>query len=226
MKHRRSVSLWALCFKVKHHRLKFKNKERVDMRNSKQVWIVIVIALVVLGAYQHGKLDAVSAVAPAKIGVVNVTNVLENCKKHKQWQEKMQTEQSEMKAQFSKMEDELRALEANLKLRTPGSEDHLNLLKELTEKSAVADAKNKFYQDKVTAEMQRWTEGLYQEMLKVVSDMAKEKGLDMVIADELLDLPAPTLRDFMLTIKTKKLLYHNTNYDLTDDVLAALDKAN
>jgi Skp family chaperone for outer membrane proteins len=108
---------------VKHHRLKFKNKERVDMRNSKQVWIVIVIALVVLGAYQHGKLDAVSAVAPAKIGVVNVTNVLENCKKHKQWQEKMQQEQSEMKAQFSKMEDELRALEANLKLRTPGSED-------------------------------------------------------------------------------------------------------
>jgi Skp family chaperone for outer membrane proteins len=195
------------------------------MKNSKQIGFVIIVALVVLGTYQHGKLNAVSAVAPAKIGVVNVTSVLENCKKHKQWQEKMQAEQAEMKTQFGKMDEELKALDANLKLRTPGSEDYLNLLQELTEKSAIADAKNKFYQDKVTAEMQRWTEGLYQEMLKVVSDMAKEKGLDMVIADELLDLPAPSLRDFMLTIKTKKMLYYNANYDLTGDVLAALDKA-
>jgi len=194
------------------------------MKNSKQVWVVIVIALVVLGAYQHGKLNAVSAIAPAKIGVVNVTNVLENCKKHKQWQEKMQAKQSEMKAQLGKMDEELKGLDANLKLRTPGSEDYLNLLQELTEKSAIADAKNKFYQDKVTAEMQRWTEGLYQEMLKVVSDIAKDKGFDMIIADELLDLPSPSLRDFMLTIKTKKMLYFNANYDLTGDVLAAMDK--
>jgi Skp family chaperone for outer membrane proteins len=194
------------------------------MKNSKHLWIVLVIALVVLGAYQHGKLNAESAVAPAKIGVVNVTNVLENCKKHKQWQEKMQTEQSEMKAQFAKMEEDLKALEANLKLRNPGSEDYLKLLGELTEKSALADAKQKIFQDKVTAEMQRWTESLYQEMLKVVEEVAKAKGLDMVIADELLDLPSPTLRDFMLTIKTKKMLYYNMNYDLTGEVLTALDK--
>jgi len=195
------------------------------MKNSKQIGVVIIIVLVVLGAYQHGKLNAISAVAPAKIGVVNVTSVLENCKKHKQWQEKMQAEQSEMKTQLGKMEEELKTLETNLKLRTPGSEDYLKLLGELTEKSAIADAKQKIYQDKVNAEMQRWTEGLYQEMLKVVGDMAKEKGLDMVIADELLDLPSPSFRDFMLTIKTKKMLYYNTNYDLTGDVLAALDKA-
>jgi Skp family chaperone for outer membrane proteins len=194
------------------------------MKNSKRMWVALAIMGGVLGAYQHGKLNAVSAVAPAKIGVVNVTSVLENCKKHKQWQQKMQAEQSEVKAQLGKMEEELKGLEANLKLRTPGSEDYLNILKELTEKSAMAEARNKYYQDKVTAEMQQWTEGLYQQMLKVVNDVAKEKGLDMVMADELLDLPAPSLRDFMLTIKTKKMLYYNTNYDLTGDVLAALDK--
>lgn len=194
------------------------------MKNSKCIWIALVIALVVLGAYQHGKLNAGSAVAPAKIGVVNVTNVLENCKKHKQWQEKMQAEQSETKAKFAKMEEDLKAVETNLKLRTPGSEDYLKLLGELTEKSALADAKQKIFQDKVTAEMQRWTESLYQEMLKVVEEVAKAKGLDMVIADELLDLPSPTLRDFMLTIKTKKMLYYNTNYDLTGEVLTVLDK--
>jgi Skp family chaperone for outer membrane proteins len=28
----------------------------------------------------------------------------------------------------------------------------------------------------------------------------------------------------MLTVKTRKLLYHNSQYDLTEEVLAALDK--
>ena len=158
------------------------------MKNSKQMWIVLVVALVVLGAYQHGKLDADSAVAPAKIGIVNVTKVLENCQKHKNWQEKMQEGQTEMKAQFQKMKEELDAVQANLKLHDPGSEDHLKLLQEMAEKTALMDAKDKFYQDKVTAQMQRWTEGLYQELLKVVSDVAKNKGIDVVIADELLDL--------------------------------------
>ena len=194
------------------------------MKNSKQMWIVLVVALVVLSAYQHGKLDADSAVAPAKIGIVNVTKVLENCQKHKNWQEKMQEGQTEMKAQFQKMKEELDAVQANLKLHDPGSEDHLKLLQEMAEKTALMDAKDKFYQDKVTAQMQRWTEGLYQELLKVVSDVAKNKGIDVVIADELLDLPAPSLRDFMLSIKTKKVLYHNSKYDLTEEVLAAMDK--
>ena len=194
------------------------------MKASKQIWILLVAALVVLGAYQQGKLNADSAVAPAKVGVVNVTNVLENCKKHKQWQAKMQGEQETIKAEMSKLDDELKALNANLKLRTPGSEDYLKLLQELTEKTAVADAKDKYYQEKFTAEMKQWTEQLYQEMLKVVENVAKAKGLDMIIADELLDLPSPTLRDFMLTIKTKKMLYHNMQSDLTDEVLAALDK--
>jgi Skp family chaperone for outer membrane proteins len=224
MKHRRLVSLWARCFKIKNQRLKCKIEERIEMKNSKQMCVVLVVALVVLGAYQHGKLNADSAVAPAKIGVVNVTKVLENCQKHKQWQEKMQQEQSGIKTQFDSMNKELEALQANLKLHTSGSESYLKLLGELSEKSALMEAKNKFYQEKVSVEMQQWTEGLYQELLKVAGDVAKDKGFDMIIADELLDVPAPSLRDFMLTIKTKKLLYYNSQYDITDAVLAAMDE--
>ena len=195
------------------------------MKNSKTAILVLTAALLVLlGAYQQGKLDADSVVKPAKIGVVNVTKVLENSAMNKQWQEKMQTDQAKTKNEFNRMRDELEAIQANLKLRSPGSEDFLKLQQEMIEKAAMLDAKNKFYQDKVTFEMQRWTEELYQQMLKVVSDVAKDKGLDMIIADESLMLPSPSLQDFMLTVKTRKLLYHNKKYDLTDEVLAALDK--
>ena len=194
------------------------------MKNSKQVWFFLVILIVVLGVYRYDKLDAASAVAPAKIGVVNVTKVLENSSRNKQWQEKMQQEQTNTKNEFNQMRTEVEAIQANLKLRTPGSEDFLKLRQEMVEKGAMLEAKNTFYQDKVTYEMQRWTEELYQQMLKVVADVAKDKGLDMIIADESLMLPSPSLQDFMLTVKTRKLIYHNKQYDLTDEVLAALDK--
>ena len=196
------------------------------MKNSKMTILVLMAALLVLlGASQQGKLDADSAVKPAKIGVVNVTKVLEDSAKSKQWQEKMQQEQTDTKNEFNQMRTEVEAIQANLKLRTPGTEDFLKLRQEMVEKGAMLEAKNKFYQDKVTFEMQRWTEGLYQQLLKVIEDVAKDKGLDIVIADESLFLPSPSLQDFMLTVKTRKLLYHNSQYDLTDEVLAALDKA-
>jgi len=196
------------------------------MKNSKTTILVVsVVLLVLLGTYQQGKLDADSAVKPAKIGVVDVTKALESSARNKQWQEKMQQDQTDTKNQFNQMRTELEAIQANLKLRTPGSEDFLKLRQEMVEKGAMLEAKNKFYQDKVTFEMQRWTEELYQQLLKVIADVAKDKGLDMVIANESLILPAPSLQDFMLTVKTRKLLYHNSQYDLTDEVLAAMDKA-
>lgn len=196
------------------------------MKNTKLMYILSAAAAAVsFGIYRQGHLDAAAAAAPAKIGVVNVTQVLENCTKHKQWQEKMQSERTAMETEYKKMKDELDALQANLKLRTPGSEDALRLQSEMLEKKALMDAKDEFYRSKVESEMQRWTESLYQKLLTVVQDVAKAKGLDMVIADEQLDLPAPSLRDFMLTVKTKKLLYRSEQYDMTAEVLAALDKA-
>ena len=196
------------------------------MKCYKQGIVAAVILLVMMGVYQQGKLGAYSATSAPKIGVVNVTKVLENSQKHKKWQEKMQAEQTQTREQFTKMEQEIEALQANLKLRTPGSEDFLKLREEMAEKNALLEAKTDAYRARIEAQMQTWTESLYQEMLKVTEQVAKDKGLDMIIADELMDLPSPSLRDFMLTIKTKKMIYYNAKFDLTDEVLAALDKTN
>lgn len=195
------------------------------MKNSKQILIASVVVLLALGAYQQGKLNADSAVAPAKIGVVNVAEVLENTQQHKAWQEKMKAEQVTVRQEFDKIQDELEALKANLKLRTPGSEDYLSLLEEITQKNALLEAKDKFYQTKVETEMQQWTGKLYEKMLNVAEDVAKSKGLDMVVACEEITFPISSMRDFTLTLKTKKVLYYNSKYDLTAEVLAAMDSA-
>ncbi len=184
--------------------------------------VLVVVAIVGMGVYRQVQAEATTA-ATAKVAVVDVTKVLETCKKHQAGKVKMEKEQTQTKAEFDTMKNELEALSQNIKLRKRGSEDYINLASQFEEKKAIMGAKNAFYEEKVTSQMQMWTEDLYKSLLIVVDKVAQQKGIDLVLAKEQLDLPAPSLRDFMLTIKTQKVLYNNPKMDITDEVLAALD---
>lgn len=187
------------------------------MKNSKaNVLTVMVGALVLLGAYQQGKLDADSEIKPAKIGVVNMTRVFEESARNKQWKEKMQADQETMKAELIKLQNELSQIQATLKLMTPGSEQHLALRKELADKESQLRSKESFFRETMNIEMQKFGEDFHKRLFKVAEQLAKEKGLDIVITDE--------LADFVQMTKSKILLYHTSQYDLTDAALAAIDK--
>ena len=177
-------------------------------------------AVAATGIFRQVQADATGA---AKVAVVDVTRVLEQSKKHQAWKDKMEKEQEKMKAEFTAMRSELQSLEENIKLRNRGSEDYIKLTGQFVEKKAIMEAKNAFYEEKVTSQMQTWTEDLYKSLMIVVDRVAQQKGIDIVLAKEQLDLPAPSLRDFMLTIKTKKVLYNDPKMDITSEVLAALD---
>ncbi len=194
------------------------------MKKSTYYTVVIVVGvLMIMGVYQQGKLDAGSEVAPAKIAVVDVTKVIQECKKFKTWQEQKQKEAQQIEAEFAVMKSELDSLSANLKIHTPGSEDHRALLKKFIEKRAILQSKDSAYKELWNGEKDLWTEKLYEQLLLVVQDVAKKKGLDLIIANEELDLKDPMRPDIMQTIVTKKLLYRNEKYDITQEVLAALD---
>lgn len=193
---------------------------------KKQAWMLVVILAVVVAlfGYQKGLAQAAqNAMMPPKVGVVDVTTILENSQKHKNWQLAMREKEEKMRGEFQRMRKELEGLELNIKALKPGSADYVKLMEEYMTNKALLESKNSFYEDRVTMEMQQWTEGLYLEFLKVVDQVAAQKGLDLVLAKEKVDLPAPSLRDFMLTVKTSKILYCRPNLDITEDVLKALD---
>ncbi|MBL7215248.1 MAG: OmpH family outer membrane protein [Phycisphaerae bacterium] len=197
------------------------------MKNLKFYMMATLIGIAtIMTAYQQGSLHADAAAAPAKIAVVDVTKVIKNCQKFKTWQEEKQKEVQQIEAVFKTMQDELAALNENLKIRTPGSEDHRKLAKEFIEKKTTLQAKDAAYKEIWESEKEQWTEQLYQELLSVIDTVATKKGFDIIIANEELNLKDPMRPDIMQTIVTKKLLYHNSKYDITEEILAALDAKN
>lgn len=193
---------------------------------KKQAWMLVglLTVAVALFGYQSGLVAAAqNAIMPPKVGVVDVTTILENSQKHSDWQQKMREREEKMKAEFQQLRKDLSDLEANIKTRNPGSQDYVTFMQEYAQKKALFESKNSLYEEQVTLEMQQWTESLYQDFLKVVDQVAAQKGLDLVLAKEKLNLPSQSLRDFMLTVKTSKILYCRPNLDITEEVLSALD---
>jgi|FrelakmetLWP11LW_1041352.scaffolds.fasta_scaffold05747_3 Skp family chaperone for outer membrane proteins len=196
------------------------------MKFGKIVFIGVCFVILALSfGYRQGVAAGEKQIAPAKVAVVDVTKILMNSKKHKAWQEKFDEQSTQMKAEFQKDKKALESIQANMEVFKPGTVDYVNTMKEFLDKKGLLEAKDKFYQEKVNMEMLQWTESLYFKMLDITKQIAQKKGVDLVLSQEQVETSSPSLRDFMLNIRVKKVLYSADQIDITDEVLAALDEA-
>lgn len=173
--------------------------------------------------YEHGWAKAKEGISPARVGVVSVRRVLENSRKNAQWETKARADGEKIRMELEKLSKELGAIEADMATRKVGSSDYLQLMREGTEKQAVLEAKDKFYQQELTLKQQQRIEELYQEIIAAIASVAKRKGLDIVFAKEEFQFPSASLGELTLVIQTSKVLYHAEEMDITNDVLAVLD---
>jgi Skp family chaperone for outer membrane proteins len=191
----------------------------------KNTAIVCLVAAIIVGAIGYESLfaEAKATTGATKIGLVSVRSVFQNCKKNSDWKTKMTAEQDKVIAELDKLNKEVDALQADLKTRKTGSDDALKLMKDITEKKASLEGQKQYYQEQFKVKDQMWTEKMYVEVLDAVGKIAKQKGYDLVLEKDDVDLPAASATELMLIIRTHKVLYHNEDMDITSEVLAAVD---
>jgi len=194
------------------------------MRSKNAIICTLLVVVLLVGvSYERGLAAAKKEIQPAKIAVVSVMAILENSKKNLKWQQGMQAERDRIISELDKQEKELVAIKADMETRKVGSGDYLNLVRQAMEKQATLEATEKFHQQDFSIKQQQWTEQLYQEILVAIEKVAKEKGLDVVLAKEEYQFPSATTNDLVLTIKTSKVLYSGEEMDITSDVLTVID---
>jgi Skp family chaperone for outer membrane proteins len=194
----------------------------------RKVLTVVLLGSVILAflSYERGLAAARKEITPARIGVVSVNRILTNSKKHAQWQEKMAVEEQTARGEIDKLGKELEAVKADMATRKVGSNDYMKLMRQALNKEAAYEARKQSYEREMSLKVQLWTEDLYRDVLAVISTVAKEKGLDMIVAKEEVEFPSAGIRDLMLLIRTNKVLYHSEHMDITNEVLAVLDGIN
>ena len=191
-----------------------------------------VAGLIILSAsHEHGRAawgkqkEKKEQVAKSslKIGLVSIRKIFEGCKRNAQYRKEAAAEQEKIINELQELQAEIEADKAGLKTRKQGSTDYQALLKEVLTKQAGFQAQQEFYKQQLGAKDKRWTEQLYSDILKVTGEIAKQKGLELVLQRDEPELPAQNVEGLMTTIRTHKVLYGGGCIDISDDVITQMD---
>ncbi len=195
------------------------------MKNRLVILGCLVSVVFLLIAYGYGDGQAVSKTesGPCEIGIISVRKVFQDCKRGAKYSAEASAEQQRLKAELEKMSKEVEAGEAGLKALKPGSGDYMTQIKELLEKRANYRAKQELYGQQMELTDQMWTKELYQDILRTVGEVAKEKGLKLVLREEEIDFSETNITELGLTMRTHKVLYSGGCVDITGEITARLD---
>lgn len=186
-----------------------------------------LIGLIVLSiGYERSLAISKSDRTGLRIGVVSVLKILKDCKRNAKFRQEATTEQNRAMAELDKLKAEFEAEEAGLKTLKSGSSDYMAQVKEILTKRANFQAQQEFYKRQIEMKEQRWAEDAYKDILRITSEVAKQKGLDLVLEMNEPELPAPSYNGFMTILSTHKVLYSDGCSDITDEVMARLDANN
>lgn len=158
-----------------------------------------------------------------KIGIVSLRTIFQDCKRNEKYRKEAELEQEQILQELQQLSAEIKAAEAGLETRKIGTEDYLELAKELAQKRATLPLKQNYYEQKLAAKDQQWTEQIYKDILLQTTEVAKQMELDMVFEKDEPEFPVESANELMLTIRTNKLLYSAGCIDITNEVMARVD---
>jgi Skp family chaperone for outer membrane proteins len=152
-----------------------------------------------------------------KIGVVSVRRIFQDCKRMAKYRQEFTAEGDKMEAELDKLTQEIKADKSGLKTLKSGSLDYLSTVKEILEKQGNLQAKQEYFKQLMDMRQQTIFEQLFKDVVKATAEVAKEKGLDLVLEKSEPEQPGE--------IGTQKVLYSAGCEDITDAVLAKVDAA-
>ena len=154
------------------------------------------------------------------IGVVSIVRALRDCKATASYRERVIAENGEMDIEEERLSKEIQAMAAGLKAFKPGSNDYLARYRELLQKQGELKALQEFNPRRRMLRDLQWTQDIYKEILRITKELAAEKGLGLVLGADEPEFPIQRYDE----ISTHKVLYSDGCVDLTNEVVARLDK--
>ena len=181
---------------------------------------VVIMAMV----FEYSQAQSKSNTPSSKIGVVSILKVFRDCKRSDAHRTEFNAEQSKIIAALQTLSKDIAAQEAGLKALKPESSDYLAQRKVLIDNQARLEAEQKFYKEQGILKQYKWSKELYQDILRITSELAEQKGLDLVLRKDEIDLLALSVNEISETVRTHKVLYSAGCVDISDEVVARLDK--
>ena len=194
----------------------------MKIKTAVLVCLISLIVLLLVHEYSMAQIKTNDTTLP--IGIVDVRRALRECSATEKYRERTTAENNKMDAEEQQLTREIQALAAGLRALKPNSSDYMEQYKEYLQKQANLKTMQEYNPRLKATKHQQWTETLYQEILRITKALAAEKGLPLVLESDEPQFPIQQYEELAMTLNTHKVLYSNGCLDLTDEIIAELDK--
>ncbi|OHB57196.1 MAG: hypothetical protein A2Y12_04275 [Planctomycetes bacterium GWF2_42_9] len=195
--------------------------------------LIFVAALTMLLAgvfFIENSIAKEKSLPPVRIAIVSVRELFDNCSFKTLTEKELSAEGEKRFADIKRMDQEIEADKNAISKLKENSPEYMAALKTVMLKQSQLEAEKEFYQQDLTLKEMHGKEEIYRKILESISEVAKEKGFNLVFNrdDNYLNQPetspaAQNPTDMILTTKTHKLLYYDKQFDITQDVLITLN---
>jgi Skp family chaperone for outer membrane proteins len=167
-----------------------------------------------------------TAMGPAKVAVVNIPRVSENYDKTRDLEDQFEQKRVVLNQQRQELNGKIERTKQSLKVELkPGTPEFAARRKEL----AMLEAEMQWFVDsegqKIEAGMGAALLGIYDDIQKVVYEIAQERGIDLVLAaDQLPAEPPQSPNQVRQQIALQKVVFWSANVDLSNEVIVRLNE--
>ena len=193
------------------------------MKIRAMVLSCLISAVVLFMGYEYSMAGAKADKSTLEIAVISVQKIFKGCKRSAGYRQEAAAERRRIKANLEKLSKEIEAEEAGLETLKAGSSDYMAQVKEIFQKRASLRADTEYYNREIALKERRMVEALYEDILREIGEVAKQKDLDLVFERSKPELSALSPQELDDTISTHKLLYSGDCLDITDEVMARVD---
>lgn len=177
-------------------------------------------SLILLGFF-----SCVLAAQPAvKAGVVDMLRVLNE---HPETKGRVEKVDADSKATLEKLKEaftNVRKLEEELDLLKEGTPEHLEKLRQISQLKATFELDQKTLVTRANLEMVDIMKDIYAKCVEKVAEVAKARGLNMVLMTTSSKVGGRTRAETMNDIASRPVVWSDPALDITAEVIAALGK--
>ena len=163
----------------------------------------------------------------AKIGIVNPARCFAEMQETKDLKAKLENDRKALEAEVNQRQQAVKDLQAARDLFKPDSPQYQEADQKFMKAAIEFDTWSKITQAQLQGQQKQQMKTLFDKIVAATGEVAQQKGLDMVLADQRPEMPdnltQVTVDQLRAMLNGRNILYSTDKVDLNNAVIAALD---
>lgn len=157
------------------------------------------------------------------IAVIDVAKIFEEYQLTQDLEGAFDKQQRELTAEAENRRKSLDQMRKSLAAFDPASEEFARREKELYQSEVEYQVWSSYEEKRLKSEHKNWLRRIYADTQRIIGDVARSRGVDVVLTYDRLMEDAPDSTALRQQILLQKVIYHSDRVDITGEVLTRLN---